>query len=271
MAAITTTAQFQTSSFSASYQDPYTQFTSTQLDLTLVHDAFNQRKHTYAAHTYAHAIEFYTKAPNALHQDPHTVILFHRAVAYEKSQQYQKVLNDCQLAFTCKSWYKFVLQEWPYIGSFIDATADHGLPKDPDVLTQFLCIVFRILIQYSWSKIKTLEIHPLSNQQLLDIIQLNKELLKKLNLNHNTNNGGFNHGQGLTDTVRMCHNMHTITFMIEGGADFEYIKPSLTPFNWYPTNLNFSYAMTPDSLIQLLKRIPSLKTLYMVDNNTWSL
>ncbi|KAI9278186.1 hypothetical protein BDA99DRAFT_599939 [Phascolomyces articulosus] len=95
MAATITNAQFETTPFAALYNDPWTHFTSTELDFATLQNTFHQGKQAYAVQNYKEAIEFYNKALNALHQDLKHTILLHRAVAYEKSKQYQEALDDC--------------------------------------------------------------------------------------------------------------------------------------------------------------------------------
>ncbi|KAI9258857.1 hypothetical protein BDA99DRAFT_103019 [Phascolomyces articulosus] len=89
------TAQFQTSPFAVLYEDPYIHLQSTHLDLTDTQNAFDQGKRAYEAQDYTRAIEFYTKSLKALHRDLQSIVLLHRAVAYEKSQKYQEALDDC--------------------------------------------------------------------------------------------------------------------------------------------------------------------------------
>ncbi|KAI9249739.1 hypothetical protein BDA99DRAFT_542045 [Phascolomyces articulosus] len=390
-----TTTKFQTSPCLTSYQDPYTHFTSTQLDLTLLQNAFDQGKQAYTSHDYEYAIEFYTNALNILHQDIQSFILLHRSAAYEKSQQYQKALDDCaqvedndqkqllprpdtywmranvllqqgnareaadiykkgadtishqtysqqkqqlmkqynhlmkeinyhnqtlicrlpheiiskiltclywrehgQLALTCRFWYKFILQEWSGMGSCIDAVSDYDHPRLPPIqlpghhhLTQYLqhvrshrvktvllhlCTedreakatseaVFRNLIRNRWNKIETLEITPYNNQQLRQILLLNKGSIKRLQLkqSYDGDPSAFVRIDGLTDATQICTSIHTIVYKTVGYIDvFQNITTTLTLPNWSVVDLSLSSeVLTADSLAQILNRTPFLTSL----------
>ncbi|KAI9250886.1 hypothetical protein BDA99DRAFT_575248 [Phascolomyces articulosus] len=84
-----------TTPFPSSYEDPWSHFTSTHLDLTTTQNAFEQGRHAYSTQNYAQAMDFYTQALDALHHNVESIILLHRAVVYEKLHKYQEAMDDC--------------------------------------------------------------------------------------------------------------------------------------------------------------------------------
>ncbi|KAI9493953.1 hypothetical protein BDB00DRAFT_938714 [Zychaea mexicana] len=82
----------------ASQGESHSLLTVTELDLTATQHAFEQGKQAYAAQNYDQAVELYTRALKSLQTDLESVILLHRATAWEKQNNYQRTVEDAELA-----------------------------------------------------------------------------------------------------------------------------------------------------------------------------
>ncbi|KAI8141078.1 hypothetical protein BJV82DRAFT_187824 [Fennellomyces sp. T-0311] len=74
--------------------DTHLSLTCRNLDLTTTQEAFDNGNHAYAADDYTGAIDSYTQALNILRAKIASVILLHRAAAYEMEHDYTSALRD---------------------------------------------------------------------------------------------------------------------------------------------------------------------------------
>ncbi|KAI7853639.1 hypothetical protein BDC45DRAFT_150162 [Circinella umbellata] len=72
--------------------------TLTKLDMTTTERAFEQGKQAYGLQNYSQAVDFYTHALELLRSELESVILLHRASAYEMLSKYDRAAEDAKQA-----------------------------------------------------------------------------------------------------------------------------------------------------------------------------
>ncbi|KAI8137131.1 hypothetical protein BJV82DRAFT_363886 [Fennellomyces sp. T-0311] len=80
--------------------ESYSQITKTRLDLTITQSTFDQGKRAFNQEQYDQAIDYYTQALQALHKHVVSIILLHRAAAYEMDSKFDEAKQDCEYALT---------------------------------------------------------------------------------------------------------------------------------------------------------------------------
>ncbi|KAI8139987.1 hypothetical protein BJV82DRAFT_624677 [Fennellomyces sp. T-0311] len=83
---------------SAQPGDAFPLLTVRALDATATYDVFERGKHAYALKNYTEAAALFTLALQTLQSDLLSVILLHRAAAYEMEQKYDLAVIDCHRA-----------------------------------------------------------------------------------------------------------------------------------------------------------------------------